>query len=116
MQDPSKGREMLSVGRIRCKASLRTGEAVRRRLSAPGGQSLLRSTLRRSSSTTAPGPDSSNNGAASPSTYPEAWVKLAEKELKGKPVDSLLYHTPEEITLKPLYTSKDIEGISSGGK
>lgn len=43
-------------------------------------------------------------------SYPEFWVTLAEKELKGKSVQSLLYHTPEGIIIKPLYTAHDTQG------
>ena len=40
---------------------------------------------------------------------PAEWVKMATKELKGKkPVEDLLWHTPEGITVKPIYTSDDL--------
>ncbi|MBF0623370.1 MAG: methylmalonyl-CoA mutase [Magnetococcales bacterium] len=42
----------------------------------------------------------------------EAWRKSAEKALKGKPVSSLETKTPEGITLKPLYTRTDLEGMT----
>ncbi|WP_343314527.1 methylmalonyl-CoA mutase [Brucella sp. BE17] len=38
------------------------------------------------------------------------WSKLAEKELK-RPADSLLWHTPEGIDIKPLYTADDLAGV-----
>ena len=39
------------------------------------------------------------------------WAALATKQLKGKnPEEELLWYTSEDITLKPLYTQKDIEG------
>ncbi|WP_027998402.1 methylmalonyl-CoA mutase [Sinorhizobium arboris] len=38
------------------------------------------------------------------------WEALAEKELKASP-ESLVWHTPEGIDIKPLYTSDDISGI-----
>lgn len=41
--------------------------------------------------------------------YPAAWVKAAEKALKGKKVESLESATPEGITLKPLYCASDLE-------
>lgn len=41
------------------------------------------------------------------------WEALAEKELKGKTADSLNWETPEGITVKPLYTEEDIEGLPS---
>ncbi len=39
------------------------------------------------------------------------WEELASKELKGKPVESLEWKSPEGITIRPLYTAKDTEGI-----
>jgi len=36
------------------------------------------------------------------------WQALAQKELKGKAPDSLNWQTPEEITVKPLYTAQDV--------
>ncbi len=41
------------------------------------------------------------------------WEELATKELRGKPLDSLITHTPEGIDLKPLYTGQDTEGLST---
>ncbi|GCA50970.1 methylmalonyl-CoA mutase [Sinorhizobium sp. KGO-5] len=38
------------------------------------------------------------------------WEALAEKELKASP-ENLVWHTPEGIDVKPLYTSDDISGI-----
>ncbi|ESY65147.1 MULTISPECIES: methylmalonyl-CoA mutase [Mesorhizobium] len=43
-------------------------------------------------------------------TY-EDWLKLAKRELKRSP-DDLVWHTPEGITVKPLYTATDLEGIA----
>ncbi len=43
----------------------------------------------------------------------QEWVDLAEKQMKGKPIDSLNWDTPEGIEIKPLYTAEDIEGIES---
>ncbi|RVJ85116.1 methylmalonyl-CoA mutase [Sinorhizobium medicae] len=40
------------------------------------------------------------------------WEALAEKELKAGP-ESLTWHTPEGIEVKPLYTSDDISGIGN---
>ncbi len=39
------------------------------------------------------------------------WQALAEKELKGKPVESLDWQSPEGITINPLYTAEDLDGI-----
>ncbi len=41
----------------------------------------------------------------------EKWEALAEKELRGKPLDSLTWTSPEGIDIKPLYTAEDLEGI-----
>ena len=41
--------------------------------------------------------------------YPEAWVKAAEKKLKGAKVESLERDTPEGIKLKPVYCAADLE-------
>lgn len=41
----------------------------------------------------------------------ETWKELAEKQLRGKPLDSLNKTTPEGIEIKPLYTAKDLENI-----
>jgi methylmalonyl-CoA mutase len=42
------------------------------------------------------------------------WEDLARKELKGEP-ESLVWHTPEGIDVKPLYTAADLEGLESAG-
>ncbi len=39
------------------------------------------------------------------------WKELAEKQMKGKSVDTLNWNTPEGIPVKPLYTAKDLESI-----
>ncbi|MBF0242299.1 MAG: methylmalonyl-CoA mutase [Desulfamplus sp.] len=41
----------------------------------------------------------------------DAWKKMAEKELRGASLDSLHKKTPEGITVKPLYTAKDLESV-----
>lgn len=45
--------------------------------------------------------------------YPRAWVKAAEKQLKGKKVESLETMTAEGIKLKPLYGAADLESCSA---
>lgn len=40
------------------------------------------------------------------------WAELAEKELRGKPLDELTWQSPEGIPIKPLYTEADLEEIS----
>lgn len=37
------------------------------------------------------------------------WEKLAAKDIKGKPLESIDRQTPEGITIKPLYTSADLQ-------
>ena len=39
------------------------------------------------------------------------WKELAEKQLRGKPLDSLTKKTPEGIDIKPLYTAEDLENV-----
>jgi len=39
------------------------------------------------------------------------WEELATKQMKGKPLESLEWNTPEGIKVKPLYTAEDIEGL-----
>src|SRR5580704_4636499 len=43
------------------------------------------------------------------------WRKLAEAELRGKPVAGLDWTTPEGITIKPLYAEADLEEIAAAG-
>src|SRR5215831_10051276 len=43
--------------------------------------------------------------------FPKDWAKLAAKELKDRPLESLVWHTPEGFDVKPLYTSDDLETI-----
>src|SRR5579883_342692 len=43
------------------------------------------------------------------------WRKLAEAELRGKPLSSLEWQTPEGIAVKPLYTADDLEAIARQG-
>ncbi len=41
----------------------------------------------------------------------ENWRELAEKELRGKPLEELIWHSPEGIDVKPLYTAEDLEKL-----
>jgi methylmalonyl-CoA mutase len=41
----------------------------------------------------------------------EQWDKLVERETKGRTSNDLEWHTPEGITVKPLYTADDLEGL-----
>ncbi|MEH6545932.1 MAG: methylmalonyl-CoA mutase [Sneathiella sp.] len=45
----------------------------------------------------------------------EDWDKLAEKELRGRSTDDLVWNTPEGIPVKPLYTAADLEGMELDG-
>lgn len=38
----------------------------------------------------------------------EPWEALAKKELRGRPLEDLTWHTPEGIPIKPLYTAADL--------
>ena len=40
------------------------------------------------------------------------WRELAERELRGKPLDDHLWQTPEGIAIKPLYTAEDLEDLA----
>ncbi|NWR74219.1 MUTA protein, partial [Centropus unirufus] len=44
------------------------------------------------------------------SLHPE-WAALAEKQLKGKNPKDLIWHTPEGIDVKPLYSKRDTKDI-----
>ena len=39
------------------------------------------------------------------------WQQLAEKERKGRCTDELVWHTPEGIAVKPIYTAEDTAGL-----
>ena len=43
----------------------------------------------------------------------EIWRELAERELKGRSPDELLWETPDGIPIKPLYTAADLENIET---
>ena len=45
----------------------------------------------------------------------DAWRALAEKELRGRPVDKLEWKTLEGITVKPLYTQDDVTELDHLG-
>src|SRR5439155_19598314 len=54
------------------------------------------------------------SGAFSAKTFDD-WLSLARAELRGKPATGLDWATPEGITVKPLYTAADLEGIAHSG-
>ncbi len=43
----------------------------------------------------------------------ERWKALAEKELRGKAVETLRWQTPEGIAVEPLYTAADLEVLEA---
>ncbi|MEQ9518929.1 MAG: methylmalonyl-CoA mutase [Parvibaculum sp.] len=45
----------------------------------------------------------------------EQWKNLAEKQMKGKSIDDLIWQTPEGINIKALYTAADLEAIEADG-
>jgi methylmalonyl-CoA mutase len=42
---------------------------------------------------------------------PETWQELANKQLRGKSIDTLTWQTAEGIPVKPLYTAADLENL-----
>jgi methylmalonyl-CoA mutase len=44
---------------------------------------------------------------------PQDWAKLAAKELRDRPLESLTWASPEGIAVKPLYTATDLEGFEA---
>uniref|UniRef100_A0A4W4FNM1 Methylmalonyl-CoA mutase, mitochondrial n=1 Tax=Electrophorus electricus TaxID=8005 RepID=A0A4W4FNM1_ELEEL len=46
------------------------------------------------------------------STLHAAWSSLAKKQLKGKNPEELIWHTPEGISIKPVYTQTDTAAVS----
>jgi len=43
----------------------------------------------------------------------DEWGEKAIKELKGKPLESLNWETPEGISVKPVYTAEDLAGLDT---
>ena len=43
------------------------------------------------------------------------WSEAAARELKTRPLESLTWQTPEGISIKPLYTEADLEGLALSG-
>jgi methylmalonyl-CoA mutase len=41
----------------------------------------------------------------------QKWKDLSTKQLRGKPLESLAWDTPEGIRVNPLYTAEDLEGM-----
>ncbi|WP_417742696.1 methylmalonyl-CoA mutase [Salipiger sp.] len=44
------------------------------------------------------------------------WRALAEKELRGRPLEDLTWKTLEGIEVKPIYTAEDVEGLPQVGE
>ena len=44
-----------------------------------------------------------------------SWSEIADKELRGKPVESLTWDTLEGIKVQPLYTAEDVTGLAHMG-
>ncbi|EGG21909.1 methylmalonyl-coenzyme A mutase [Cavenderia fasciculata] len=45
-------------------------------------------------------------------TIPEAWIKMAKKEIKDDdPVNKLTFQSPEGIAIKPLYMQSDVKDV-----
>ncbi len=44
-----------------------------------------------------------------------AWKANAMRELRGRPLDDLIWNTPEGIAVRPVYTASDIEGLAHMG-
>ncbi|MEM8978550.1 MAG: methylmalonyl-CoA mutase [Pseudomonadota bacterium] len=45
----------------------------------------------------------------------KTWDQLANKELRGKPLEDLTWQTPEGIAVQPVYTAGDAEGLEHMG-
>ena len=43
----------------------------------------------------------------------KAWETAAEKELSNRSVENLVWETSEGISVKPLYTADDLEGLEN---
>ena len=52
-----------------------------------------------------------NNPALADSSNLDDWKKAAAKALRGAELETLNWVTPEGVAVKPLYTSKDLEGL-----
>ena len=50
-----------------------------------------------------------------PSKTTEDWRELAAGEAGDRPIDELVWRTPEGIAVKPLYTAADLEGLETLG-
>ena len=53
----------------------------------------------------------SDNGYKLKKNTPDQWAELAEKQMRGKPLDALIWDTAEGIDIKPLYTKADVADL-----
>jgi methylmalonyl-CoA mutase len=44
-------------------------------------------------------------------TDPSVWAAAAEESLRSAPLESLNWHTPDSLVVKPLYTAQDLAGL-----
>ncbi len=42
---------------------------------------------------------------------PDEWKAVAQRERKGRPVEELVWETPEGVAVRPLYTEEDVAGV-----
>jgi methylmalonyl-CoA mutase len=56
-----------------------------------------------------------NDEGSDPAPTVDDWRALAAKDLKGADPDTLTWHTPEGIDVRPLYTAADLEGVEGLG-
>ena len=49
------------------------------------------------------------------SPLPRDWLDLASTEMKGGDPETLVWHTPEGIAVKPIYTADDLDGLEHTG-
>ena len=49
--------------------------------------------------------------AEAPKPTLDEWRELAERELRGRSLDDLIWQTAEGIAVKPLYTAEDLDGL-----
>ena len=47
--------------------------------------------------------------------FPRDWIDIATKEMKGKDPESLIWKTPEGISIKPVYSAEDMKGLEHLG-
>jgi methylmalonyl-CoA mutase len=56
-----------------------------------------------------------DNKKQSPAQSTQQWRQLAEKELKGRSPEDLIWETPEGIAVKPMYSAEDLENLEHIG-